>query len=404
RFEFPEVLSNDGEFEGFDVIIANPPYVFARENFGASMKNYFTVNYQTSQYQVNLFLLFIERVIPILKKMGKFSMIIPNSLLMVSSAKTLRKHLLKETSLSEIINLLGHTFEGINVETIIIAGKKEREENNKVSIYKNDGTDFILSHIKEQKIYEQNDGAELTVFSNSTNDELTIKLKKDADILDNLVKIKAGLKAYETGKGNPKQTTVDVKNRPFDYTKKINKNTYEYLKGKDVCRYQLKWSGGYLHYGEHLAAPRTFDIFNSKKIIIREITGKYPHSIIATYSEDIFLFNMSNIAIIENEKSKVSLKYILAILNSKLMAHYFINNTAKSVRRLFPKLILEDLRKFPIKLISKELQQPFIALVDKILTAKQQNKNTTTLEKQIDDLVYRLYNLTAEEQKLIEMK
>ncbi|SDD21076.1 type IIG restriction enzyme/methyltransferase [Williamwhitmania taraxaci] len=403
RFEFPEVLNNSGEFEGFDVVIANPPYVFARENFTPAMKDYFIDNYKTSQYQVNLFLLFIERAIPILKNKGQYSMIIPNSLLMVSSAQKLRKHLLEETALNEIINLMGNTFEGINVETIIISGKREsKDHSNKISIYINQGTNFILSHSKEQNLFMQNEGSELTVFSNTASDELTNKLKRGSEILDKLVKIKAGLKAYESGKGNPKQTPEEVKARPYDYTHKFDKNTYEYLEGKNVCRYQLKWAGAFLKYGEHLAAPRTFDIFNGKKIIIREITGKYPQSIIATYTEEIYLFNMSNIAIVENENSTVSLKYILAILNSRLISHYFVNNTAKSVRQLFPKLILEDLRKFPIKEISPKDQKPFIKLVDKVLKAKQDGTDSNDLEKQIDQLVYKLYDITTEEQKLIE--
>lgn len=403
RFEFPEVLSNEGEFEGFDVIIANPPYVFARENFTPAMKDYFISNYKASQYQVNLFLLFIERAIPLLKNKGQYSLIIPNSLLMVSSAQRLRKHLLEETALHEIINLMGNTFEGINVETIIISGKRENKDHtNKIAVYINEGTEFILSHSKEQNLFMQNEGTELTVFSNNASDELTVKLRSGSVILDNLVKIKAGLQAYEKGKGIPKQTDEDVKSRPYDYNFKFDKNTYEYLEGKDVCRYQLKWSGTFLKYGENLAAPRTFNIFNGKKIIIREITGKYPQSIIATYSEDIFLFNRSNIAIVENAKSTVSLKYILAILNSKLLSHYFVNNTAKSVRRLFPKLILEDLRKFPIKEIGSKEQEPFIELVDKIILLKQQGEDSNDFEKKIDELVYELYDITPDEQKIIE--
>jgi type I restriction-modification system DNA methylase subunit len=281
------------------------------------MKDYFVENYKTSQYQVNLFLLFIERTIPILKNKGQFSMIIPNSFLMVSSAQKLRKHLLQETALNEIINLMGNTFEGINVETIIISGKKEAQDHtNRIGIFINKGTEFILSHTKEQNLFMQNEGSELTVFSNSESDELTLKLKTDTEILDNLVNIKAGLQAYEAGKGIPKQTSEDVKARPYDYTYKFDKSTYEYLEGKDVCRYQLKWSGTFLKYGNNLAAPRTFDIFSGKKIIIREITGKPPQSIIATYSEDIFLFNRSNIAIVEKEKSTVSLKFLKSLVRS----------------------------------------------------------------------------------------
>ncbi len=165
RFEFPEVLDDEGNFIGFDVIIANPPYVFSRENFTPAMKDYFLQNYKTSQYQVNLFLLFIERAIPILKNKGQYSLIIPNSLLMVSSAQKLRKHLLEETALHEIINLMGNTFEGINVEAIIISGNRQnKNHSNKISIYVNEGMEFILSHSKEQNLFMQNKGSELTVF------------------------------------------------------------------------------------------------------------------------------------------------------------------------------------------------------------------------------------------------
>ncbi|MDQ3714174.1 MAG: N-6 DNA methylase [Acidobacteriota bacterium] len=124
RFEFPEVLDNDGNFLGFDIVIGNPPYIFARENFDEQIKNYFSTNYSTSQYQVNLFLLFVEKTISILSDKGEFSLIVPNSLLMVSSAQKLRKYILEQTNLHEIINLIGYSFQGINVETIIISAHK----------------------------------------------------------------------------------------------------------------------------------------------------------------------------------------------------------------------------------------------------------------------------------------
>jgi len=120
-----------------------------------------------------------------------------------------------------------------------------------------------------------------------------------------------------------------------------------------------------LKYGDHLAAPRTFDIFSNKKIIIREITGTYPKSIIATFCEDIMLFNRSNIVIIEKPGSTISLKYILGILNSNVMAYYFVKYTPKAVRQMFPKLILQDLRRFPIRISDNQL--PLIEKVDCML-------------------------------------
>lgn len=123
-----------------------------------------------------------------------------------------------------------------------------------------------------------------------------------------------------------------------------------------------------MRYEKHLAAPRTFNLFDGKKIIVREITGNFPKCLIATYSEEIYLYNRSNIAIVEKINSEISLKYITAILNSKLLSYYFVKNTAKSVRKLFPKIILNDLRKFPIKKISISDQQLFIGKADLMLS------------------------------------
>jgi hypothetical protein len=405
RFEFPEVLSDQGDFIGFDIVIGNPPYVFARENFNDTLKQYFADKYKTSQYQINLFLLFIEITTLITKRQGEFTVIIPNSMLMISSSKKVRQYLLNQTSLIQIVNLIGYSFEGVNVETIIISAKKEKpSKDTKINILLNKNVEFELSHCKKQFDFMQNEGYELNVFSDERSDILTQKLIENSELLNDLVLIKAGLMAYESGKGNPKQSPEDVKNRIYDYTYKFDNDTHKYLEGKDVGRYFIKWSGAYLKYGQNLAAPRNFNLFDSKKIIIREITGKLPYSILANYTEEIYLFNRSNIVILEREDVDISLKYVLAVLNSKLISYYFMKNTAKSVRQMFPKLILEDLRKFPFKKIMIKEQKVFISIVDKILKAKKSNPDadTTKLETEIDRLVYELYGLTEEEIAIVE--
>lgn len=224
-----------------------------------------------------------------------------------------------------------------------------------------------MSHTKFQNEFLQNNGYEFKVFIDNESDAINTKIKKDTEILDDITIIKAGLQAYEKDKGTPKQTEDDVINRPYDYNYKFDENTYKYLDGKDVNRYYISWSGLYLSYGNHLAAPRTFNLFDGKKIIVREITGKFPKCLISTYTEDIYLYNRSNIAILEKNNSNISLKYILALLNSTLISYYFVKNTAKSVRKLFPKIILNDLRKFPIKKITLTAQQTFIEKTEKLL-------------------------------------
>lgn len=219
--------------------------------------------------------------------------------------------------------------------------------------------------------------------------DYNLKINSNTFPLDDLVEIKAGLQAYEKDKGEPKQSAEDVVNRPYDYNYKFDENTHKYLEGKDVGRYFTSWSGLYLQYGKNLASPRTINLFNGNKIIVREITGNFPKCIISTYSEDFYLYNRSNIGIVEKSGSDVSLKYIVSLLNSSLLSYYFIKNTAKSVRKLFPKIILNDLRKFPIKKISSVEQKPFEDKVDLMLSSnkelqEQSSKFQRTLQRKFE--------------------
>ncbi len=392
--QFPEVF----EKGGFDVIIGNPPYVFARDNFRQEEKDYFVSKYVSAKYQINTYLLFMEKTVHILKDNGIHGLIIPNSWLMMYSGEGLRKFLLETNKLNQIINLAGYSFETASVETVILLAEKQKiEKENSVEILLNNGNEFYLSHSKKQTEFSKNQGYEFKVFLDDDSDVLNLKIVKNSEILDNLVEIKAGLQAYEKDKGEPKQSSQDVINRPYDYDYKFDENTHKYLDGKDVGRYYTNWSGLYLRYGKHLAAPRTFNLFNGKKIIVREITGVYPKCIIATYNEEIYLYNRSNIAIVEKEGSNISLKYIIAVLNSKLLSYYFVKNTAKSVRKLFPKIILNDLRKFPIKKIKPEFQEPFIEKADLILAL---NKELQEQSQKFQRTIQRKFNLEDLPKKL----
>lgn len=387
--EFPKIFAKGG----FDVVIGNPPYVFARDNFSQEIKNYYSNNYVSAEYQINLYLLFIERTISLIKEKANYGLIIPNAWLMVDSAKGLRNLVLKSSFLDKIINLAGYSFEGINVETIIVLATKSKEDksHNNVDVFLSSGKEFKYSHKRKQIDFEKNKGFEFKVFSDETSVELTRKLRENSEDLDKLVQIKAGLQAYEKNKGEPKQSVEDVKNRPYDFNYKFDENTHKYLEGRDVGRYFINWSGEYLQYGKQLASPRTINLFDNEKIIVREITGKFPKSIISTYNNELYLYNRSNIGIIKRVDKNISLKFVVAILNSRLMAYYFMKNTAKSVRKMFPKIILNDLRKFPFKEISENEQTPFVQKTDNILSfyknlINSSNKFKRTLKRKFESL------------------
>jgi type II restriction enzyme, methylase len=390
--EFPQVFKNGG----FDVVVGNPPYVFARDNFNEIEKNYYIKNYVSSNYQINTYILFMEKSFKLLKNKGYASMIVPNSWLMMYSGKGIREYILENIKLLEIVNLAGHSFENVNVETVIYFGYKEKGEFI-TRVLLNKGKEFIYSHSKNSISFINEEEKLFKVFSDEYSEEINKKIFKNSTALDEIVEIKAGLQAYEKGKGIPKQTEEDVKNRPYDYTYKFDEETYKYLEGNNVGRYSINWSGQYLKYGENLAAPRSMELFNGKKIIIREITGAFPKNIISTYTEEFYLYNRSNIGIIEKEGKKIDLKYILVVLNSTLISYYFMKNTAKSVRKLFPKIILNDLRTFPFKEISLQEQQPFIEKADKMLAL---NKELQEISQKFQRMIMREFGLEKISAKL----
>ena len=174
--EFPDIFSKGG----FDVVIGNPPYVFARDNFSKIEKEYYVTKYVSAKYQINTYLLFIEVTVLLLKYNGIYGLIIPNSWLMMYSGEGIRKYLLEYCKLNQIINLSGYSFENANVETVILLSEKNKiEATNSIKIYLNNGTEFYLSHTKFQNEFLQNNGYEFKVFIDNESDAINTKIKKD---------------------------------------------------------------------------------------------------------------------------------------------------------------------------------------------------------------------------------
>lgn len=121
----------------------------------------------------------------------------------------------------------------------------------------------------------------------------------------------------------------------------------------------------------------------------------------ATYTDKEFVCK-KDIYIIKLNDDTISYKYVLALLNSKLLSFYKTKNSGSAKKDDFTQITLSDIRQLPIPKIETSKQQKFIKLVDKILGAKETNADTTITENELDQLVYQLYNLTEEEIKIIE--
>lgn len=366
--EFKGIM-NEG---GFDVVISNPPYVFARKKIAKDEKEFYKKQFLSQQYQSNTFVLFIEQSLKLLKNGGFLGIIVPNTLLMLNSISKLRKHILENGSVLEIVNLSGYSFAGVNVETVILifqkTGKTSQVKTNFVSASSSmyeipEETSILIDGSK----WIENPYFEFNVNLSRKNDELlSNRLQKDNHCLSEFFIVKAGLEAYEVGKGSPKQSESDLKNKIYNFPYKIDDSTYPYLEGENVDHYIIYKHAYYLKYGKNLAAPRTFDLFSRPRVLIREITGKFPSCLMAAYTEEIYLNNRSIINVLSSIDNKNDLKYLAAILNSKVISFYFMKNTPKAVRQMFPKLILHDLRRFPLPEVDLDIKERIAKLTDSI--------------------------------------
>src|SRR5260370_28565089 len=122
KFDFGEVLRNGG----FDIALGNPPYVFGgNQGISSIQKEYFKAQYVSARRKLNLFSMFIERSMHLIRKDGFLSFIVPNTLLRVTSYEDCRKFILSNSRIREIVNLEAGVFEGVKASTIIITLQKD---------------------------------------------------------------------------------------------------------------------------------------------------------------------------------------------------------------------------------------------------------------------------------------
>jgi len=381
REEFKDVFITGG----FDVVVGNPPYVLSRDSlFNDYVKKYYTETYKTLKDKPNLYILFIEKAITLLKSKGVFGYIVPNSWLGIDSAAYLRKFLLENTDLKYLINIFGQTFSEANVETVILIAEKNRHTNNEVNIANinletEEGIGEKNIRQIDQNSWLENRNNIFDIVSNEEENNLLYKIDSKTQKLSDLVDVKAGLQAYEVGKGEPKQSKQDLINRIYDAKYQIDENTYKYLEGIDVGRYLLNWSQDWLRYGRFLAQPRSITIFSGKRILIREITGKADKAIMATYLEETFLNNKSIINVVPKEGVDFNFKCLLGILNSSFISFYFHRRSVKANRTLFPKVVVADIKDFPIPIIEKENQDKVANKVDQMLSLNSELRDKTFL-------------------------
>ncbi|MGI4803386.1 MAG: Eco57I restriction-modification methylase domain-containing protein, partial [Janthinobacterium lividum] len=407
RFEFPEVLNNEGDFVGFDVVIGNPPY-------GVNLNKTNTITFQ-SQYQTftgrgESYALFIERASNILTVNGNLSFIIPDTILNLGFTELIRAFLLKNTDLQELCLLPSNVFADATVDTILLFFNKRKlnleidQKNVNIKKYNKklqiDTLEFPDNNFNVP-ISTWNSKSGFNLESKGSDYLIIGNVEKEFPTLKEFTEIFSGVKVYEVGKGIPAQTEDVRRQKPYTSDKRIDNTWLPFFDGKNISKYNLTWNNNnWLHYGKWLAAPRNPMQFEGEKILIRKIIGKtlIAHYIPYTSYCNTLLFVLK----LQPSSGKITYKALLSVINSKFIGWYFRKRFQISDDDIFPQIMIRDILNFAVpnknNTITKELEK----LVDQILEQKQLGTDTISLEKQIDQLVYQLYNLTEEEIKIVE--
>jgi hypothetical protein len=346
KLHFAEVFH---EKDGFDITIANPPYIFARDSKKKGMtdkeKSYYYQKYNLAEYQVNVYPLFIEKGSQLLKPNGLLCFITPNNWLTINTNQKLRKFVLEQSDII-IVNFYAKVFVSAAVDSAILVFKKSSDHQH-VALYEyTNGFNFIReansSDLLEQRDFIINIGA----FKCDGVSDIIRKIDTLSTPLSSLATVRAGLKAYETGTGTPPQTDVMKKERVYHSRHKVDSTYLKYLDGRDVCRYRIGWGGEYLKYGDNLAAPRKdFRLYSTERILVRQIPAKPPYCIHACLIDEVALNDLNSVNVIGIMASPIC---ILAILNSRLTSFWFIHKFGKMQRETFPQFKVNELASFPI--------------------------------------------------------
>ena len=414
---FPQVFnpSTGSVTGGFDAVIGNPPY---GASFASIETNYFLQKYKLQDYQLDSYFIFIEKSFEVLRDNGLLGFIIPNTWLLNLNTSKIRSHLFSKTEITNIVHFKNPVFSQavVDTEIMIFRNTKPRKTHNiKIEIY-NKQNEKVESKIKQQNWIDAN-GSPVNIFDNPKNHSIKIKLSS-LPILDTICKITQGTKPFQVGKGNPPQTRAVVNEKLFVAEKKVTKLFKPLLRGSLMNRYQINWDNNYfIKFGDWLAEPRYSAEYDAKeKIIIRQTSDHLS----ATLDTRQFIVR-DNLYTIVHKLPSINLRFILGLINSKFMNWYYQNIINPEKGEALAQVKRGHIAVLPIKTIDPknktdlQIHDEIVKNVDLLLklneelqTIKLHTKieeikgRIERAEDNINQAVYKLYDLTKEEILVVE--
>ena len=406
---------------GFDIVIGNPPYIsaptqIANPILAEQREQLVKSNKYRSLYQKwDLYIPFIELGIHQNSINGITTMIVPFPLTNQLYAKVLRKMLVEENNLFELVDLNGtKIFENATVSNCIPFIKKT-ETQNKTWISK------IDENLKISRVFEQTKKVlvqdEKTYIWNVTQEKREANKHTDMHVLGDYCYISKGMVLHSEEGEFTKDDLISLIKDAI--------HSKEYVEAKDIERYNVKRIR-FLEYNtdrspSKFSRPTFSELYSCKKIVMNCLGGlnstigtelTHNHSLYCavlwcdlqnvenkSIASSIKKFSSMKRSDMEKLSKTVDLRYLLGVMNSNYAA-VLLTNLRGGDYHIYP----EHIRNIPIPTASSEQQQPIIELVDNILNVNKSNPNadTSALENEIDRLVYHLYGLTYDEVLIID--
>ena len=397
RFEFPEILNDQGDFIGFDIVIGNPPYGRILNNL---QKDYIIDQYFYNDYQLDIYNCFFELAERIIKSHSLLCFVTPNTWLLNLKTPNIRQLLFSKFIIYKLRLYQEKVFQEAVVDISIFIGNKNILDKNIFNVeIINKNHEIIINHF-DQRIILDNYQQPLNVYESDFAKFIKNKFSS-LEKLNDIANITQGTKPFQKGKGNPPQSQRIVDKKPFVANYKKDKTFIPLLRGSLINKYSISWNNDYyISFGEWLAEPRYSANYDApEKILVRQ-TGS---SLIATLDVNQFIAR-DNLYVITSKNINYPEKIILGLLNSNLLNWYYQNTINNEKGEALAQVKRGHLAVLPMPSFNAQLFKKVIQLVNKIMKSKKSNPNanTTKLEKEIDRFVYELYSLTEEEIAIVE--
>ena len=343
--EFPNIFSKGG----FDVVIGNPPYVQINEH-----RDYYESTFNTSKCG-DLYALFFEEGIKNLKSKGVLGYITPSSYMTNLGFIALREYLLN-FDIMNLFDLGANVFKDASVDSAIIIVHKVSTKNNLIKT----GTDLDMFSTFKQETFKLLDNQIFNIYTEPEAFKLADKLKDNSTFGDYL----NFSRGVEFGFRSDKV---------FD--SKLESSYVPILRGGNISKHNITFENKYINHDEdNINIYKERDIYEKEKILIKRIGNE----IIGAYDNQGF-YNVCDVYNLQlKDQVNYNLKVLSAIINSKLLNFYY-DTRFKSVKKLFPKIPIQNLKLLPLPKFDSNKQKPFLEIANQILALNkelQEKKNT----------------------------